>query len=198
MMEDDSKLYLKELISCLEAFPYENLRRFSEIVYDAYRARRTVFIFGNGGSAATACHMAADLFKNTASGGQPGIRAISLTDNLGLLTAIANDVAYAQVFVEQLRPLLSAGDVVIAISASGDSENVVRGVMYARTQGAVSLGLIGFSGGRLKDMVDEYIWVPSNKYEQVEDIHLVVSHMLTCALRESIRASAGHVSVPER
>jgi D-sedoheptulose 7-phosphate isomerase len=188
MTEEESKSYLKQLISCLDALPYDSLRRFSEVILDAYDAGRSVFIFGNGGSATTAVHMAADLFKNTVNKDQQGVRAISLADNAGLLTAVANDVAYEDVFVVQLRTLLSPGDVVIAISASGNSENVLRGVMYAKKHEAVCLGLVGFSGGRLKDLVAECIWVRNNSYEQVEDTHLVISHMLTRAVRDSIRA----------
>lgn len=114
-------------------------------------------------------------------------KVIGLSDNVPLLTAWANDNGYENIFVEQLKNLLEKGDVVIAISASGNSKNVLRAVEYANTKAAITIGLTGFEGGKLKDMVQECLIVPSNSMERVEDVHLILGHLLCCYLRELLR-----------
>jgi D-sedoheptulose 7-phosphate isomerase len=126
-------------------------------------------------------------------------RAVSLTDNVAVLTAIANDIAYADVFVRQLEGLLRPGDVVVAISASGNSPNVVRAIEYARSHGAVTVGLTGFDGGRLKALCDEAVHVatPPGEYGPVEDTHLVLDHLITGYLRARLQVLAGRGARPE-
>ncbi len=139
---------------------------------------------GNGGSAATAAHFANDLSLGPRVFGGKAYRAISLTDNTALMTAAANDLGYDSVFVEQLKTLLGTGDVVIAISASGDSPNVIRAVEYANEAGAVTIGLTGFDGGRLREIVNEHVHIatPKGDYGPVEDLHLILNHLITSYL----------------
>lgn len=142
---------------------------------------------GNGGSAATASHFACDLAKGTTMD-NPSMRkrfkVTALTDNVPLLTAWANDIDYENMFVEQLKNLLEEGDLVIAISGSGNSKNVLKAVEYANTRAAKTVGLTGFEGGRLKDMVKECLIVPSNSIERIEDVHLILEHLLCSYLRK--------------
>jgi len=179
--------YRKGLDQCYDELPVEKLERVAEILLRAQREGRRVFFLGNGGSATTASHMAVDFGKGTALAGQPRLRAISLTDNVGVITAWANDANYEAVFKEQLENLLEPLDVVIAISASGNSPNVLQAVEFGRKRGAVTIGLIGFGGGKLKDLVDIDITVSSRNYGQVEDFHLTLDHILSQYLRERIR-----------
>ncbi|MER3404974.1 MAG: phosphoheptose isomerase, partial [Chloroflexota bacterium] len=125
--------------------------------------------------------------KLTIAPGRPRVRALALTDNVPLLTAWANDSAYSDVFAEQLENLVEPGDVVVAISGSGNSPNVLKAVELARARGAATIGWTGFQGGRLKDLVDVVIIVPSDSMAQIEDVHLTLNHALAEALREAIR-----------
>jgi D-sedoheptulose 7-phosphate isomerase len=145
--------------------------------------RRQVHIFGNGGSASTASHFACDLAKGTISNGKPRIRVRCLSDNTAVFSAWANDTAYELVFAEQLKDTIEPGDVAIAISGSGNSPNVLRGVAVAREAGATTIGLCGFNGGKLAEMVDIPIIARVHCMEQVEDIHLVMAHAMAVNLR---------------
>jgi D-sedoheptulose 7-phosphate isomerase len=143
-----------------------------------------VIIMGNGGSAATASHFACDLGKGTLAPGQPRFRVISLTDNMPLFSALANDFGYDQVFSEQLKSLVREGDVVIGISGNGNSPNVLNGIRAAREAQAITVGLVGFDGGALKDLADLSIHVPSDCMEQVEDVHVILEHLISTCLRQ--------------
>lgn len=153
-------------------------------VLDAARMRRSrVYIFGNGGSAATASHFACDLTKGTIRSGKPGMRVYALADNVPVFSAWANDTGYENVFSEQLRDIVEPGDVVIAISGSGNSFNVIEGIRVAKSAGATTIGFSGFDGGRLAELADIAIVVPNNCMEQVEDIHLILTHAIAVCLR---------------
>ncbi len=157
------------------------------IVHALHLARlegRIVFLLGNGGSAATASHWANDLCKATIAPGVPRLRAIALTDNVPLITAWGNDTAYENIFSEQLANLLRQGDIVIGISGSGNSPNVLNAMRYARGLGAQTIGITGFQGGYLKDLVDLCYVVPSNSMAQIEDIHMVLTHAISSTLRK--------------
>ena len=184
MIQQATRAYVDQLVETLQKLPYGRIERLVRILDEARRRGSKVLIFGNGGSAATASHMACDLGKGTAREGQPRLRALSLTDNVSLLTAAGNDLGYEEIFVEQLRILLEPGDVVIAISASGNSENVVRALDYAGECGAIRVGLIGFDGGKVKERVDECIWIENHNYGQVENVHLIIDHIITSILRD--------------
>jgi D-sedoheptulose 7-phosphate isomerase len=146
----------------------------------------TVYVAGNGGSAATASHWVNDLGKATKRLGRPPMRVVSLSDNVSWLTALANDEGYDRVFSGQLENFAQDGDVLVAISASGNSPNLVRAVEVARRQGAVTIGLLGFDGGVLMDRVNECIWLSTEAgaYELVEDGHAVICHILTTCLAQ--------------
>ncbi|GAI36016.1 unnamed protein product, partial [marine sediment metagenome] len=144
--------YLRELKETLDKLPYSQIEKIKDILLEAYREDKKVFIMGNGGSAATASHFACDLAKGTVGkdDSRKRFKVIALTDSVPILTAWANDTAYENIFLEQLKNLLDAGDVVIAISGSGNSKNVIKAVEYANVQKALTIGLTGFKGGNLK------------------------------------------------
>ena len=160
----------------------------SAIPIDAIDNGAHVYVVGNGGSATNATHFACDLSKATIVDGRARLRVTSLTDNIALLTAWANDTSYDRVFSEQLTNLLDPGDVVIAISASGNSPNVVSAVLAARLMRASTIALVGFAGGRLLEAVDAAIHVPSNDYGVVEDCHSVIEHAITVSTRKALLA----------
>lgn len=147
----------------------------------ARREGRQVFTCGNGASAALASHFAADLAK-TASRGAHKFRAISLADNVSLITAWANDTAYQEVFSRQLANFVHEGDVLVAISCSGNSDNIVAALVAAREAGGRTVGLLGFDGGRARPLVDHVIWCSDNHYGIVEDVHFVVCHVIASFL----------------
>ena len=146
----------------------------------------TVFIVGNGGSASTGSHMATDLCKVTAINGQPGVKAVSLADHISLLTAWANDESYEDSFSGPLRAFISAGDILIAISASGRSPNVLEAIRVANRLGALTVGLTGFGGGDVARLARISLVVDANDYGLVEDAHLAIGHALTAAVRAGI------------
>ncbi len=183
---DAIRPYLTELHAVLDVMPHQEIDTAVQALLTAYDNDRIVFIAGNGGSAATASHFANDLAKATIVPGQRRFRVIALTDNVPLLTAWANDSAYADVFAEQLEPLIRPGDVFIAISGSGNSGNILRAVDVARMSGAVIIGLTGFDGGKLRDRCDYSIHVPCCVMAQVEDAHLIIQHAICLYLREVI------------
>lgn len=156
----------------------------------AWLDRKQIFIIGNGGSAATASHMGNDFGKLIIEG-QPRFRALSLTDNVALMTAWANDNAYEAIFAEQLKNLCQPNDVLIAISCSGNSPNVLQALNVAREMGAYCIGFTGDQGGRLVDMVDLCVKVHAGYIGQQEDVHLALDHLLTSLLREWIEEIAG-------
>jgi D-sedoheptulose 7-phosphate isomerase len=174
----DIRHYFATVQSVLNTVPFDAADAVVDVLMQANRAGRTVYICGNGGSATTATHFACDLAKRTIVEGQPRFRVIALTDNIALMTALSNDISYDQVFAEQLRPLVRAGDVVIAISGSGNSPNVLNAVAVANAAGATTIGFCGFAGGRLKDMVDLPVHIPHHNMAMVEDIHLMLEHAI--------------------
>ena len=145
---------------------------------------RTIFFFGNGGSASTASHFVVDIGKATIRGDGKRFRCVALVDNVESVTAWANDTEYAKVFSEQLKGLARPGDVAIGISGSGNSPNVLEAMRTARTLGLATVGLTGMGGGKLKDLVDVPLVVPSNSMQHIEDVHLLVCHLLTAYLRD--------------
>lgn len=175
--------YLARLSAILATLPHEPIAAIVELLLATVEEDHTVYILGNGGSAATASHLACDLVKATNAPGHARLRAIALTDNVPLLTAISNDLSYEEVFAEQVHSLARAGDVVIAISASGNSPNVINAVTVARAIGATVIGLTGFGGGRLRALSDVCLVVPSDEYGPVEDMHMIVAHAITAALQ---------------
>jgi D-sedoheptulose 7-phosphate isomerase len=182
--------YFSGLEQMLRAISLAHLERVLRLLEEAYLNGRRIFIMGNGGSAATASHFALDLAKNTIVPGAPRLKAISLTDHVPLITAWSNDTAYEHIFAEQLENLVEPGDVVIAISASGNSLNLINALRLAERSRAFTIGLLGAKGGKIKDMVNAYILAPGQNIEQEEDAHMIVAHVITRHMREVARSYA--------
>lgn len=182
-MRDRIETYWRELATITASIPYAALTRVAEALLECQRQDRTIFVLGNGGSAATASHFACDLAKGTQTPGQRPFRVIPLTDNVPLLTAWGNDSSYERVFAEQLATLVRERDIVVIISASGNSPNVLRAAAVANERGAITIAWTGESGGRLAPLVDIVVRVPLSSMEQVEDAHLIIAHSLCVTLR---------------
>ena len=189
--DDFRKNYAKEyfhqihdILDMMEEHLPDKINIIADILLDACNNRKTVFIMGNGGSAATASHFTGDLSKGTNVKGCTRFKAIALTDNIPNLLAWANDQHYDDIFVEQLVNLMEPGDIVIGISGSGNSQNVINAIEYANEHGGITIGFSGYDGGVLKQCVKENIHVPSNCMQQVEDIHLIIEHMLTSMIKK--------------
>ncbi len=180
-----ARKYLSEAKNALdEEYILTAVRRIVPLLVRARADHRTVFFFGNGGSASTASHFVTDISKVATRGDGRPIRCIGLTDNVPSMTALANDKDYSQIFSEQLKTLAEPGDVAVAISGSGNSPNVLEAVKAARTMGVATVGLTGMGGGKLKGMVDVALVVPSNSMQHTEDVHVTVLHLLTAYLRD--------------
>jgi D-sedoheptulose 7-phosphate isomerase len=178
--------YLSSLQETIQQLPVHLVEQLIDILQEARLAGRQVFIMGNGGSASTASHFVCDLAKNTRREGWPHFKVIGLTDNMAIFSAYANDEGYENVFAQQLASLVKRGDLVIAISASGNSPNVVKALEMARQHEAKTIGFTGFKGGKMAELVDLHINIPNNSYEQVEDVHLMLEHMTVSALKDRV------------
>ncbi|TAM82738.1 MAG: SIS domain-containing protein [Acidobacteria bacterium] len=188
--------YLTELKTVIDSLPLQQISRAADILFECYKADHTVFTFGNGGSGALASHLVADLGKGTHFPGPKELanvrrlKAMAVTDNMPMMTAWANDTHYEDVFMRQLENFLQPGDVAFAISGSGNSPNVLKALGFARGAGATTIGLGGFGGGKMKDLLDCPVIVPSSNMQQVEDAHLVISHMIFLDLKARMMARA--------
>ena len=182
--------YFAELEQMVQTISRTHLQQVLSLLEEAYHHGHRIFIMGNGGSAATASHFALDLAKNTITPGAPRLKAISLTDHVPLITAWSNDTAYEHIFEEQLANLIEAGDVVIGISASGNSPNVIAAMRLAKQTRAATIGLLGAKGGVLKTLVDAYLLAPGQNIEQEEDAHLILAHVITRHMRAVVHSYA--------
>jgi D-sedoheptulose 7-phosphate isomerase len=182
--------YLEHLRLVLAQVPTDRLSAAIDLLLDARQSSRRVYVMGNGGSASTAAHFVCDFQKSAAIPGQSALRAISLTDNAALMTAWANDAAYEHVFAGQIMALAEPGDVVLAISASGNSPNVVAGLTAAAQKGARTIALVGFDGGAASQIADVTVHIPCHDYGLVEDVHSALGHAMTSAIRQAIARSA--------
>jgi D-sedoheptulose 7-phosphate isomerase len=178
----DLPAYLARLTSEVGRLNQADIRQWADLVFDAWQRGRYVFIVGNGGSGTTASHMAEDLGKSTLrpedlkDESKQRLKVLSLTDNTGWLLAVGNDCGYDQVFVQQLMNYGSAGDLLIAISGSGNSPNILAAVNWAQRHGLVTFGLTGYQGGKLKAMQQHGLHVELDDMGMVESIHLCVFH----------------------
>ena len=179
-----SRKYITELQITLDRLPVETIELVISMLHEARLSNRQIFIMGNGGSASTASHFVCDLGKNTRWRGLPNFRVMGLTDNMALFSALANDEGYENVFAQQLASFIHPGDIVIGISTSGNSANVVNAIKLANQVGAMTIGFTGFDSGQLGPLLDINIHVPSDSIEQVEDIHLMLEHLICKALLE--------------
>jgi D-sedoheptulose 7-phosphate isomerase len=190
--------YIAVLQKTMDRLPRELIAEVVNILHDARISGRQVFIMGNGGSASTATHFVCDLAKNTRREGLPHYRVIGLTDNMAIFSAYANDEGYDMVFSKQLANLIRPNDIVIGISASGNSANVLNGVAEAKKYQATTIAFTGFDGGRLGSMVDINIHVDSNIIEHVEDVHLMLEHMIVKTIKEREYSDSGFVGLMEK
>ena len=180
--------YLADVARTLESMEKDLPFKAEQIVAELVKARdagKRVYICGNGGSASTASHMASDLNKGANRKDSPRFRAMALTDNIPAMLAWANDASYDDIFVEQLKNHLEKSDVVIGISGSGNSPNVLKALHYANDVGAVTIGMTGFDGGKMAQLAKICYTVPNSCMQQVEDIHLLIEHMISLILRDS-------------
>lgn len=182
--------YITLLQQTLDQLPKETIVQVIDLLHSARLAGRQVFIMGNGGSASTATHFVCDLAKNTRHHAWPHFKAIGLSDNMAVFSAYANDEGYENVFSQQLANLVMPDDVVIAISASGNSKNVLNGIMFAKSQNATTIGFTGFDGGILASLVDINLHINSTIIEHVEDIHLILEHIIVKSLRDRVHSDA--------
>jgi D-sedoheptulose 7-phosphate isomerase len=181
-----AEAYLQQVSDVLKRLPFALIDQVTDGLWNAYREDRVVYLFGNGGSAALASHCACDLGKGTIMNGHRRFRVLALTDNLPLLTAWANDASFADVFAEQLRSFLRKDDVVFAFSASGNSPNVLNALSLAQEIGALTMGLTGFQGGKMKAFCELCVVIPSENMQVIEDVHLSVTHSIFTSLRARI------------
>jgi D-sedoheptulose 7-phosphate isomerase len=189
--------YLDEYVRVVRRLDQTAVERLARVLLAAWRAHRTVFCCGNGGSASSACHFATDLTKLTVPDGGRRLRVMSLVDNVSAMTAIANDIAYQEVFVEQMRTFLAPGDVVVAFSTSGSSANVLRAVEYANAAGAITLGITGLTGRKLEAVARYTLIVRSDSVQQIEDATMTVGHLLCLRMKELIERESQETPLGE-
>lgn len=177
--------YLDLVTQAIAELPEEKIQDVIDTLKSAHAAGKQVFLLGNGGSAATASHIACDFQKGLKEYTGKRFRACAVTDNVAVMTAWANDTAYENIFAEQLDSLLEPGDVVLAISGSGNSPNVIKAVEKANEMGAVTIGWSGFRGGKLAQVAKKAIVVNSDNMQRIEDVHMILGHLVFhCLMRQ--------------
>lgn len=188
-MKVQSDPYLQKLIQELQKLEVSQIYHLESQITSMIRSEKTLFICGNGGSAATSSHMACDLGKTILGKNPrtktPRLRVVSLNDCIPLMTAWANDEGYQYIFAEQLKNLGKKGDVLIVITGSGNSANIIEAVKEARRMKIKTFGLLGFDGGKVKEILDEYVLIRSTDYGIIEDVHAIINHLLTDSLKKS-------------
>ena len=184
--QEFARQYLNDLNGLLDGFDTEAFERIVNSILEAYSDEQAIFIMGNGGSASTASHFACDINKGCCLDLDKKFKVICLNDNIPTLLAYANDLDYASVFVEPLINFFRAGDLVIGISGSGNSENVVRAIRYASENGGKTVGLTGYSGGKLGQLVDIAYVAASDDMQKIEDVHMIIVHMIMQAVHGAL------------
>ena len=188
-----ARAYLDYLSSCFASVDCDAVGAFADLLLSARQTGNAIFFIGNGGSAATASHFANDISVGTRTGDDKPFRAISLTDNVAVMTALANDEGYEKMFVDQLKVHMRDGDALVAISASGNSPNVIAAVEYAKSRKATIIGLTGFDGGKLRELSDISLHVSTarGEYGPVEDLHMIFDHLIGSFLIAEVKRQAG-------
>ncbi len=181
-----SKRYIQELKAVLDSFPHEQFEKIHSAMMKAYQEKKNIFVMGNGGSASTASHWVCDVNKGCSYEEINKFKMMCLNDSIPTILAYANDVSYDDIFVEQLKNYFDPGDVVIGISGSGNSENVLRAIDYANDNNGITIGLCGFSGGKLYRMVKIPMLAQINDIQKVEDVHLMIVHMTLQRIRQEL------------
>ena len=175
--------YINQLDEVLRNIDHDDFEKFVSLITDDYENGRMIFVIGNGGSAACATHWVCDFNKGVNVDGSPRAKVVSLSDNTGIVSAIGNDITYDDIFSYQLSNFASEGDLVIALSVSGKSPNLLNGMKMAKTKGCHTASVIGDYDGKLKELSDVCIIIPSKNYGVVEDIHLIINHIITQYLK---------------
>lgn len=178
--------YIIELKKNIDLIDLKEINKIVDFFLQIYEKENRFYIIGNGGSASTSSHFACDLSKGATVDNKKRFKVFSLADNLSLITAISNDISYDEIFSYQLKNVLTENDVLIAISASGNSPNIVKALKYAKEIGAKIIGFSGFSGGYLKENSDFNIHIASNNYGIVEDLHLVTEHIISQEIKKRL------------
>ncbi|MBI2581862.1 SIS domain-containing protein [Candidatus Woesearchaeota archaeon] len=182
--------YLSTVNNALGSLDRGTISAFVNVLLEAYDREKTIYIFGNGGSAATASHFCGDLVKGVSYGLKKRFKVICLNDNTPAIMAIANDISYDDIFVEQLKNFLGKDDVVIGISGSGNSKNIVKALEYAKNTGAKTIAICGYKGGKIKEIADISIHAEINDMEISEDVHnLVITHCVKRLLTKELNNS---------
>ena len=179
--------YFKRVCDTLNSIDKESVTRLVEILLQARENENTVFIFGNGGSGATASHVTGDFLKGISYGLDKRFRFQCLNDNVSGMMAISNDLTYEEIFIEQLKVFLKKDDIVIGISGSGNSANVVKALEYARLKGANTVAFCGYKGGKIKNIADLVIHAPVNDMEVTEDAHIIIFHAIKQAMMKQLK-----------
>jgi D-sedoheptulose 7-phosphate isomerase len=177
--------YLSRLGETLVQLPREPVQKTIDILREARKNKKMIFLFGNGGSASNTSHIVNDLIKNCRMVGAPDFRILSLNENTATMTAYGNDYGYDTIFEGQLRSYASPGDVVIAMSTSGNSPNVIKALQAAKEMGLTTIGFTGRMGGKMKDMVDVCVHAPSNWTGIIEDVAIILGHIFTVIFMEN-------------
>jgi D-sedoheptulose 7-phosphate isomerase len=187
--------YLRGIKATCDKISRDSIESAVDLLFKAWQNGNRVFVIGNGGSASTATHFACDLAKNVAGEGKLGVKALSLNDNVPLVSALTNDNGFDNIYTEQLSNWLQAGDVLIAISVHGGagrdkagawSQNLIRAINYAKRKGAKTIGITGFDGGLMKELADVWINTPAEATFQVEPMHVIVHHLICECLYQRI------------
>ena len=189
-MDEKIAFYLKDVTRLIAELPVDQLSGLVNRLLAAYDEGRQVFLLGNGGSASTCSHMVNDFQKCIYLVGGRTFKCMSLTDNVALITAWANDSAYENIFAEQLRPWVQPGDLVICVSGSGNSPNVLKAAQLAGEAGAYTVALSGYAGGKLLPLVNENLVVPCDNMQRIEDVHMVILHLLFWRMLQEVEERA--------
>jgi D-sedoheptulose 7-phosphate isomerase len=180
--------YLSSVEGILKGIRSDKLEQIIDVIFEAYKRDQQIFLVGNGGGAATAMHFTCDLNKTAIVPGRRRMRAMSLSDNTSLVTAWANDTQYTNIFGEQLVNFARPGDLVVGFTASGMSVNILNAIALANEIGCVTIAFVGFDGGTVGAIAHHVLHIPSNSYQHIEDVHLLLCHVITNALQDRARA----------
>ena len=188
-VKEYSNRYLNFMSNLFSTIDLSRIDKVIDIFLQARKKEKTIFLIGNGGSAATCSHFSEDLSLGTYSEGIKPFKTISLTDNTPYITALGNDIGYDNVFLGQLRCLLTKEDVVVGISGSGNSPNLIKALEYANLKGAITIGILGFDGGKMKNLCKHNLIIKTKKgmYGPVEDMHLIIEHIICTYLMYKIK-----------
>ena len=187
--QDYTLKYIKYLSELLSDIDFQSVEEVIKVFQDARSNGKTIFFVGNGGSAAACSHFSEELSLGTFMEGKKPFKTLSLADNITYITALGNDIGYEDIYTGQLRCLLNKGDIVVGISGSGNSLNIIKAIDYSNSNGGITVGLVGSDGGKIKDICQYCIHIKTKKgvYGPVEDVHLILEHIISTYLMFKIR-----------